>query len=193
MKCFVKRSVLMLMAAAALAVGAYPDDLSLTLIPVGGTVAGPPGSTVGWGFTLTDIGSNYVVLADSYFTGTPIYGSYTDYIASQFYVAGPAPESATIVSPWNQIAMTGTGEFDLYPTDPANVSFTGTISIDYDLFSEDPNSPSFDPGSYVGSGTFSDPVQVDITPEPASWILMSLPFALLMLFGWRRQAAPLRS
>src|ERR1035438_2228910 len=98
MKCFVKRSVLMLMAAAALAVGAYADDLSLTLIPVGGTVAGPPGSTVGWGFTLTDIGPDYVVLADSYFTGTPIYGSYTDYIASQFYVAGPAPESATIVS-----------------------------------------------------------------------------------------------
>jgi hypothetical protein len=133
-----------------------------------------------------------VVLIGSNFVGTPLYGSYSDYIGSQLYVAGPAQENTTIVSPWNQIATTGTGEFDLYASDPGGVSFSGTIYVEYDLFSEDPNSPTFDPDSFVGSGTFSEPVQVDITPEPASWILMSLPFALLMLFARRRQAAALR-
>jgi hypothetical protein len=192
MKCFVKRSVLTLMAAAAFAAGAHAGVLSLTLTPASGPVYGAAGQAVGWGFTLTDNGPDWVVLADSYFVGTPLYGSYSDYIASQFYVAGPTPENATVVSPWNQIAMTGTGEFDLYASDPGGVSFSGTIYVDYDLFSEDPNSPSFDPGSWVSSGTFSDPVQVVITPEPASWILMSLPFALSMLFAWRRQAATLR-
>lgn len=192
MKCFVIRSVLTLMAAAAFAFGAHADDISLTLTPANGVVAGAPGQAVGWGFTLTDnSGSEWVVLADSYFVGTPLYGSYSDYIVSQFYVAGPG-EGTTIVSPWNQTNMTGTGEFDLYPTDPS-VSFSGTIIVDYDLFSVDPNNPLFDPGTdFIGSGTFSDPIQVDITPEPASWILLSLPFVLLMLFAWRRQAAALR-
>jgi hypothetical protein len=180
------------MAAAAFAAGAYADDLSLTLTPASGPVYGAAGQAVGWGFTLTDTGPDWVVLADSYFVGTPLYGSYSDYIASQFYLAGPG-EGTTIVSPWNQIAMTGTGEFDLYAIDPGGASFSGTINVDYDLFSVDPNDPSFDPDTdFVGPGTFSDPIQVEITPEPASWILMSLPFALLMLFTWRRQAATLR-
>jgi len=193
MKCYVKRSVLTLMAAAAFAAGAHANDLSLTLTPASGPVYGVAGQAVGWGFTLTDTGPDWVVLADSNFVGTPLYGSYSDYIASQFYVAGPAPENTTIVSPWNQIAMTGTGEFDLYATDPGGASFSGVLNIDYDLFSVDPNDPSFDPDTdFVGSGTFSDPVEVTITPEPASWILMSLPFALSMLFAWRRQAAALR-
>ncbi len=189
MKCFAIRSVLTLMAAAAFAAGAYADDLSLTLIPASGPVYAEPGQVVGWGFTLTNTGSDYVLLYDSDFVGTPLYGSYTDYIVNQFYVAGPG-EGTTIVSPWNQTNQTGTGEFDLYASDPVVVSFSGTINVDYDLFSVDPYSENFDPDTdFISSGTFSDPVQVTITPEPASWILMSLPFALLMLITWRRKAA----
>jgi len=195
MKCFAIRSILTLMAAAAFAVGANADDLSLTLIPASGTVYGAAGQAVGWGFTLTNSGSDWVLLDDSYYVGSELnrYGTYSDYIVNQFYVAGPAPENTTISSPWNQSAQTGTGEFDLYASDPGGASFSGTLYIDYDVFSVDPNNPSFDPDTdFVGSGTFSDPVQVNIIPEPASWILMSLPFALLMLFAWRRQAAALR-
>ena len=188
MKYFAKRSVLTLMVAAAFAVGAHADILSLTLTPASGPVYGAAGQAVGWGFTLTNIGPDYVVLDDSYFVGTSLYGTYTDYIGNQFYVAGP-DEGATIISPWNQIAQTGTGEFDLFATDPGGVSFSGFINIDYDVYSGDPN---INPGTWLGFGTFSDPVQVDITPEPASWILMSLPIALLILFGWRRKAAVLR-
>jgi hypothetical protein len=192
MKRFAIRSVLTLMTAAAFTAGAYADNLSLTLIPASGPVYGEPGQAVGWGFTLTDTGPDYVLLIDSYFVGTPEYGSYSDYIGSQNYVAGPNPESQTITSLWDQALQTGTGEFDLNNTDPIGASFSGTINVDYYVFSEDPNSPTFDPDSYVGSGTFSGPVQADVVPEPASWILMSLPFALLMLFTWRRQAAALR-
>jgi hypothetical protein len=195
MKRFVKRSVLTLMAAAAFAVCAHADDLSLTLIPSSGVVAGPQGSTLGWGFTLTDTGPYYVLLTDSYVVVNQNIGTYTDYISnpSNFYVAGPNPESQTINSPWNQSALTGTGELDLYPTDSSG-SFSGTLYVDYNLFTEDPNNPNFDPSSQVGDlFTFSDPVQVTITPEPASWFLMSLPLTLLMLFVWRRQAAALRS
>ncbi|MGO9340298.1 MAG: hypothetical protein ACLPY1_22610 [Terracidiphilus sp.] len=193
MKNSTKRFALTLMAAAALAVAAHADDLSLTLTPASGTVSGAPGQAVGWGFTLTDNGPDYIVLADSYLVATPVYGTYIDYIANQFYVAGPAPESPVIVSPWDQATQSGTGEFDLYSTDPVYVSFSGTINVDYDLFSVDPNSPIFDPGSdFIGSGTFSENVTVNATPEPATWVLMLLPFAALMFLGLRRHPAGLR-
>jgi hypothetical protein len=191
MKNIMKRSVLILMAAAAFAVAARADDpsLTLTLSPTSGTVTGGPGSTVGFGFTLTDSGPYYVVLDDSSFIGSPLYASYTDYIASQFYVAGPG---SAVISPFDPSTLSGTGEFDLYSTDPLYSVFSGIINIQYDLFSENPNDPNFDPDSWVGSGTLSDNVSVEVTPEPATWVLMLLPFAAMMFFGFRRQQAGLR-
>jgi hypothetical protein len=193
MKNSTMRIALTLMAAAALTAAAHADDLSLTLTPASGTVSGAPGQAVGWGFTLTDSGPDYIVLADSYLVATPVYGTYTDYIVNQFYLAGPAPESSVIVSPWDQSTQSGTGEFDLYSTDPVYSSFSGLINVDYDLFSVDPNNPNFDPGlDFVGSGTFSDSVTVNVTPEPATWVLMFLPIAAMVFFGFRRHPAGLR-
>jgi hypothetical protein len=177
--------------AVALATSAHasnlPPGLGLTLTN-NGDVAGPAGSAVGWGFTLTDTSSDWVVLDDSYFLGSPLYGSYEDYISNQFYLAGPSPESTTVSEPWNQGSQLGTGEFDLFATDPPT-SFSGSVNVDYDLFSVDPNDPNFDPDvDFVSSGTFSDPVEITITPEPSSWMLIGLPLAALMLVGYRRQA-----
>jgi hypothetical protein len=179
------------LAVAVDAIGAHASSLSLTLTPASGTVADAPGTAVGWGFTVTDTGPDWIVLDDSFFTGSPVYGTYTDYIASQFYVAGPAPESATIISPWNQSAQTGTGEFDLYATAPPGVSFSGTIGVDYSLFSEDPNDPNFDPDiSFISNGTFTDPVSISATPEPPTWTLMILPFLTLLAASRRRRPCP---
>jgi hypothetical protein len=191
MKFFAKRSVLILMAAAAFAVAAQASDFSISLSPSSGPVTGGPGQAVGWGFTLTDSSpTDFIVLGNSSFVGTPLYGSYTDYIASssQLYVAGPFPESSNIVSPWNQASQWGTGEFDLYSTDPVGTIFSGVLNIQYDVFSVDPNDPSFVPDvDTVGSGTFSENISVEVTPEPSTWTLMLLPFAGLIFFAARRQ------
>jgi len=182
------RRIALTLILAAFAVCAHADNLQLTLVPASGDVGGTPGTAAGWGFTLTDTTSNYIVLNDSYFIGSPIYGSYLDYIASQFYVAGPAPESSAVIEPWNQSALLGVGEFDLYATDPLNSVTTGTIFVDYSLFSEDPNNPNFDPGSFVSSGTFSDSVKITATPEPSTWMLMLLPLVGVLLLAGRRQS-----
>jgi hypothetical protein len=152
------------------------DTLSLTLIPTGGEVAGAPGTVVGWGFTLTDtVADEWVVLDDSYVGGglnSGLYGSYSDYVSSQFVVAGPSPESSPVAEPWVQ-GVSGTGEFDLFAIVPPGTLITGTISVDYDLFSDDPNDPNFDPGAdFIGSGTFKDTASILVTPEPASWLLL---------------------
>ncbi len=168
---------------------AHAANLQLTVTPTSGNVAGAPGTAVGWGFTLTNTSTNYVILNDSYFVGSPIYGSYVDYVSSQFYVAGPTPESPVLSETWNRSTQLGLGEFDLYASDPSNSVTAGTLFVDYSVFSQDPNSPSFDPGSFVSSGTLSDPVQIAATPEPSTWTLLLLPlFGLILLAGRRQQA-----
>ena len=181
------RIVIVLMAAA-FASCARAD--SLTLTPTNGIVGGLPGTTVGWGFTLTDTSpTNWIVLNDSYFVGSPLYGSYTVYVSSQFYVVGP---SSILPVSWNQALLAGTGEIDIFATDPVVVT-AGTINVDYSVFSEDPNSPIFDPGSLVNSGTFSDPVQILVTPEPATAILLLGAALLVVLPRGRVRTAPSRS
>jgi hypothetical protein len=77
-----------------------------------------------------------------------------------------------VAEPWVQ-GVSGTGEFDLFAIVPPGTLITGTISVDYDLFSDDPNDPNFDPGAdFIGSGTFKDTASILVTPEPASWLLL---------------------
>src|SRR5271169_2328384 len=183
------RIVLVLMAAVFVTF-AQAAPLSLTLTPTSGVVGGLPGTAVGWGFTLTDTSaSDGVVLNDSYFVGSPVYGTYSDYVSSAFYLAGPSPESTTVAVTWNPGLLLGVGEFDLFATDPHGPLIAGTINVDYSVFSEDPNSPSFDPASFVSSGTFSDPVRVQVTPEPASWALMMGAALVAFVLLRRRDAA----
>ena len=182
------RIVLVLMAAAF---ASWAQADSLTLTPTSGVVAGAPGTAVGWGFTLTDTSpSNWVVLNDSTFIGSPVYGSYADYVSLAFYVAGPAPESPTVAQAWNQALQLGVGTFLIYATDPGGILIPGTINVDYSVFSQDPNDPNFDPNSFVTAGTFSDPVQIQVTPEPASWILlMGVALLASVMPNWRRKLA----
>jgi hypothetical protein len=184
-----KHITLTLLVAAAFAACAQADTVALTLLPSSGVVGGEPGAVVGWGFTITDTSSSdWIVLADSTFTGSPIYGSYMDYLATgPQYVAGPAPESSTISQSWDASTQLGLGEFDINATAPVGANIPGTINVDYDVFSQDPNDPNFDPDSFVTSGTVSASADVQVTPEPAPLLTMSSVLVLLACAGWRRR------
>src|SRR5581483_4721156 len=159
---------------------------AITTIPASGDVSGAPGDTVGWGFQLTfSDPSNWVVLNDSYFTGAQVYGGYQDYIVSQFIVAGPAPESSPVTVNYVH-SSSGLGEFDIYSFAPPGASITGNINVDYCIFSQDPNDPSFDPASFVTSGVASAAVDVTVpaaVPEPRTAFLLMAAIALAL---WRR-------
>ncbi len=158
---------------------------TIQTIPIGGKLAGQPGSALGWGFTLTyNAPSDWIVLNDSFFTGGQVYGTYNDYIVNQFIVAGPAPETASLDIPFSR-GSTGLGEFDINRTGLIGASITGNIVVDYDVFSQDPNSPDFDPNSFVTAGQASIPVAINITPEPATFGLIVVA-ALLGLWCYRR-------
>ena len=159
-------------------------DISISALPASGIVGGPPGSVVGWGFTLTDSDpSDWVVPVGSSFTGSQVFGTYVDYLSlptAPLYVAGPSPESATVAQAWDPILQLGLGEFDINST-AIPKPITGDIVVQYDVFSQDPNDLNFDPGSFVTDGTISVAVSVQVAPEPGTlWMLLAggLPLAL---------------
>jgi len=158
---------------------------TINLIPSGGTVAGLPGTVVGWGYDITNSDpSDWVLLNDSYVDGslaTGTYGTYVDYISADpnLIVIDPGSDSGPV--PFSP-GVSGVGEFDIDEFVPP-LAITGDINIDYSVFSEDPNSPSFDPSSFVTSGTLTAPAQVDVVPEPASALLLG---AALLPLAFRR-------
>ena len=164
-----KRIIWSILVAAACTLSIQAATIPTpTIQAIPANVAGQPGSVVGWGLALDYTATGYwVVLNDSFFTGSQIYGTYNDYIINQFIVAGPSPESSTVNVPFS-LGSTGLGEFDILPTSPPGTTITGDITVDYDVFTQDPNSPTFDPGSFVTAGQASAPVSVNITPEPAT-------------------------
>ena len=190
-----KRITLSLLITAAFVACAQAGPVSLTLIPIAGAISGEPGTVVGWGFTLTNSGSpDWLVLTGSNFTGSTVYGNYVDYLSllnAPLYVAGPAPESSTISVLWDPSSNPplGVGEFDINATALPGAIIMGAVQVSYDLFSQDPNTPNFDPGSFITSGTVSAPAEVGVAPEPPSLLTMSTALLPLAFAGWRRRKA----
>jgi len=175
-----------LLLAAFIATPAAFADPTLTL-GNGGSVSGAPGSSVNWDFTLSNTTDDFMVITGTSFCDTssmpgftcdPVgtsLGSYSDILGQNFIIVGPSPESSSITQ-----IDTGLGTFT-FNLD-ASGSATGEIIVTYDLFSTDPNSPTFDPSidlinptelAMVASASVTasngNPTPV---PEPASFVLL---------------------
>jgi hypothetical protein len=182
----IRVSLIVILFASALGTRTPADTLpTLTLDPVDGALVGPAGSTVGWGFTLTNLGTNFLVVSGSDFCVGVIsspcsnsLGTYTDFIGPQFFPVGPSPESSTFTQAFDNKLQLGMGSFQIDPG--ATGSATGFIALTYDLYSVDPNSPVFDPATdFVSFGNYlTAPASVTVgtstsaVPEPASLLLL---------------------
>lgn len=167
------KAVRMLALVGLLAVPTQAAPM-LTLVPADGALRGLPGSTVGWGFTLTNT-SDFLVVTGSSFTASPL-GTYEDFISSgpNLIVVGPSPESPTVTQLFDPASRMGIGAFHILDTAPAGVSIKGTLTIDYSLFSVSPNDPAFNPDldTVVADASLSQAAAVQVLPEPGSWILI---------------------
>lgn len=172
---------------------------TLTLDPVGGAITGVAGSTVGWGFTLTNLGSDFAVITGSDFCVGPItspcsnsLGTYTDFVGQQFFVLGPSPESPSLLQSFDLVGLTGVGSFFINPLAQPGDMAAGQIVLSYDLFSLSPNDPNFDPtADTLSNGNFlMAPASVTVTnstvstPEPGSLLLLTAG-ALALIFSRR--------
>jgi len=166
-----------LFLAALFALSAQATSIpTFTLVPAGGIISGASGGVVGWGYDITNNDpANWLVLDDSAATGSLLsgtFGTYVDYIGANFIVINPSSSTGTVL--FNK-GTSGTGAFDIDAFVPPNTVIPGSIALDYTLFSQNPNSPTFDPNSFVSDGTVFATAQLDVNassvPEPGSmWL-----------------------
>jgi hypothetical protein len=193
------RIAVTILAVSMLCSAAWADGMpTLTLDPANGAISGAAGATVGWGFTLTNTSDFLVVSSSDFCVGvitspcSNSLGTYTDLIGPQFQVVGPAPESTSFTQSFDLMAQTGVGSFTINSGALPGDSVTGEIVVTYDLFSVDPNSPTFDPitdtvstGDMLTAGASVSVPSAVVTPEPGS--LMLFGSGLLALLGVARK------
>src|SRR5271166_6249939 len=170
-----KRCVTLLLVVVVLvSVSAFADDIALTLLPLNGDVSGPPGSTVGWGYTLTNNTALWIqaeaVSSDAFLNGSP----------NQIFDF-PAIAPGSFVTLDFSLVVTGFCSFPpcgLYSlawdfTAPVGFVNSGTFIVSSDFYSGDPNSGGTDLGPAPDvSAAYSATVAGSAVPEPASLVLM---------------------
>jgi hypothetical protein len=184
-----KRAVLRVLAFAAVAVclAGAPDralatPFTLSIIPVGGAISGTPGSTTGWGYTLTNTSlTDWLMLtnlsADVFQHAVPN--------ASVFDFPILAP-GATVTVPWIA-GIAGLYEITWDLTAPIGLTESGTFIVSGEWWSGDP----FGAGQFLQfatdqaasySATVTAPASV---PEPSTLLLLTGALAVC----WRRMRA----
>src|SRR5271166_4923387 len=171
-----KRCVTLLLVVVVLvSVSAFADDIALTLLPLSGDVSGPPGSTVGWGYTLTNNTALWIqaeaVSSDAFVNGTP-----------NLVFDFPAVAPGSFVTLDFSLVVTGLCSFPpcgLYSltwdtTAPIEFVNSGTFIVSSDFYSDDPNNGGTDLGPAPdASATYSATVTGSGVPEPTSLLLMA--------------------
>ncbi len=201
------KNIIPLLAVTALAVS-IPVHAApvLTVTPASGTISGLQGSTVGWGFTITNT-VNYLEVTSSEFCSNPVslpfcsastVGTYTDIVGSESnpVIVGPSPESSSVTQAFNNSAQTGFGAFKIAATAANGATDSGQLVLTYDLFSVSPNDGNFDPGADTistdnflkANATINVNPAVPTVPEPGSFGFLVLALGGLgcMRFGQLR-------
>ncbi|MGD0302034.1 MAG: hypothetical protein ABSE86_33560 [Bryobacteraceae bacterium] len=181
----------MLLASSAVA----RASAVIALTPPDGVIPGAPGSTVGWGFSLTN-GADWVSI-DSVTTEnetSPLGGvsggftSYMDLLGGLSNGVTPPGKTWTLdFSPGSP--GTGLGQYSIDPGTPPGASDSGDFVIFYDEFSADPNTCGscyidtlqlFD--SNGSAPAFTINASASPVPEPKLTMLIILGFAVLGFF-----------
>jgi hypothetical protein len=175
---------------------AFGDNVTLALQPATGYLTGTAGSTVGWGFSLTNTTSDFLVVANSFFcegaqnpvssTCSPRLGVYSDIIAGNATVVDPG---STVTQRFNADGSSGLGNFAVWSSAATGQTDTGLIFVVYDLFNANPFSQPAD--QIGGDQTVSAPAAVSIgtsaavVPEPA--LPLASGFFILCLLAIRHR------
>ncbi|HYR85429.1 MAG TPA: hypothetical protein VE422_15185 [Terriglobia bacterium] len=171
---------------------AYADPFTFDTLPASGDVAGPAGSTAGWGYSVTNTSlTDWLVLtsvtAGAFLNGTP---------ASLFDFPIVAPGTTATVA-FDVLAGFGLYQLTWDPTAPAGFVNSGTFVLSAEWWNGDPGTN----GSFLTladdqSAPYTATVTAPVTalPAPSTLLLMAGGLAAMSLTGTnRRRVASNRS
>jgi hypothetical protein len=167
----------------------WAASISLSLLP-STSISGPAGSTVGWGYRITNSTSNWVetlnLTADIFTNGTPV--SIFDFpvIAPNSFVAMPFSQALTAAC---LVPDCGLFEFTWNPGVLPGTTNSGTFTITSEFFGTnpltDPNAIDLGAGPDV-TASYSVRVSAPTVPEPSSLFLLVPVFAVFIILQRRR-------
>lgn len=184
-----KKPMIQILLSAMLLLGIPAFAAPVLTLDPATPLVGAPGTTVGWGFTLTNT-TNYIVVYQVSFLTNPAPNTFADLLGPQFLVLGGANTSVT--QAYDPINSLGLGTYSIAPATPTGL-ITGQLGYSYDEYSSDPNDPNFDPdASFLASNTLFVNATVNVqnrtpeVPEPSTWALALTGLAAAVALQRRR-------
>jgi len=166
-----KKGMVFVIATLLLVLGSAQSDAlitdwSFTLTPPGGTVGGPPGSTVEWGYSITNLNGTHPLYLTSLSADLFQHGDPLDIF--DYPVVSPG---ATQTGPLYQLTW--------YSTAPVGFSNSGKFILGADWY---------DNGSWVDTGgEATADYKAVVTPIPGTLLLLGSGLVGLVGFGRKRR------
>jgi hypothetical protein len=168
----------------------HAGTVTLDLNPLGGSITGGTGDTVGWGFKLTNSTADWISVTSSALTfeTSPSLGVYTDFIGPQ---SGPAPSFAlppfTFWSETFDGVSQGIGSYAIASNAALFAQDSGQILVSFDEFNGDPTNGAVQTGSSKVSAEFTVNIAPAAqVPEPSTLPLVAAASVLIFAAGWSR-------
>ncbi len=157
------------------------DVYNFGLIPLGGSVQGAPGSTVGWGYTLQNQSTSLWLVPMNLNVG--VFSNSTPSLLFDFPILAP---STSVAESFDPVKPSGLYELTWNSSAPAGFSNTGTFTLDAQWWTGDPLTGGvLVSGAPSASARYTATVSAASVPEPGTIAVTGV--ALLALAVTRRR------
>jgi hypothetical protein len=179
-------SYLLLLLAATFGVPCCADSFTFSLLPAGGNVSGTAGSTVGWGYSVSNLSqADWLVTTN---LASDLFAQGTPSLLFDFPVLAPG---ATATEAFDAMDNVGLYEITWDGSAPSGYTNNGEFTLSAQWWSGDPTNG----GTYIGDGpdataSYSATVSPSFvsSPEPAT-IRLSLSAILMAgMLIWRAKS-----
>lgn len=166
-------TLVVLLLSSSVALAQSPTDWSFSLLPGSGTINGNPGSTIGWGYEISNLSStNWLFVTDIQASGP-----FPNCTVNSTHFDYPILAPLTTVSV-GYTGQSGLAELTWNKNAPAGFSNAGTFALNADFYDGDP----FNGGNYIGgAGIQNAAYRANVSPAAVPEASTAVGFAVELL------------